>query len=266
MGKNKQKNTNNSYGSSVAISGGKNISAGSCTPENLGYVVLDGERILIATASNEDHKVHFENDYPPPPQTKVVSVEKVKRQRDENRQRLLKDTVVNTQKYLVQNNTFKVAGLVIAGPGHLKEQVVQMLPEPTKRMVKAVLSTGNSGKQGLKEALRQTKNLLGKLKTDASNSVLDEIFTQLKCGNDQLVSFGDEVREVVEAGAARVVCVWKDCPSRPWFVENCMYSNTKVFILTEPTETSKTLVKTFSGVAALHHYNFSLHQSLAAKC
>ncbi|XP_042211786.1 eukaryotic peptide chain release factor subunit 1-1-like, partial [Homarus americanus] len=142
----------------------------------VGYIVIDGSAVALGTLSENGLKVHHhENvDIPKKHGRGGQSAPRFQRIRLEKRQLLVKKVIALSEDYFLNENkaTVQVQALVVGGPGQLKDQLVERLPQLLKSAVRSVINTSYSGRQGLREAINGTRDLRQHMLLEKSNTVL----------------------------------------------------------------------------------------------
>ncbi|BBL45674.1 peptide chain release factor subunit 1 [Nanobdella aerobiophila] len=134
-------------------------------------------------------------------------------------QRLIEQDVHLWLKYLADEmrNFFdkdmdKLAGIIVGGPGLLKERFVNedYLPYQLKQKVLGVYDTAYSNEYGLKELLEKAKDVLQK--TEYTKEVqLANLFFEHLGKNTGLVVYGlDDVKKALELGAIDTIIISED--------------------------------------------------------
>ncbi|XP_042238687.1 eukaryotic peptide chain release factor subunit 1-like, partial [Homarus americanus] len=102
----------------------------------VGYIVIDGSAVALGTLSENGLKVHHhENvDIPKKHGRGGQSAPRFQRIRLEKRQLLVKKVIALSEDYFLNENkaTVQVQALVVGGPGQLKDQLVERLPQLLK--------------------------------------------------------------------------------------------------------------------------------------
>ncbi|XP_042222613.1 eukaryotic peptide chain release factor subunit 1-3-like, partial [Homarus americanus] len=160
----------------------------------------------------------------------------------EKRQLLVKKVIALSEQFYLDENkaTVQVQALVVGGPGQLKDQLVERLPQLLKGAVRRVENTSYSGRQGLREAINATRDLRQHMLLEKSNTVLSSIFEKLRVDEPDMVCFGDEVRAAMEDGAVQVVVLWDESPEVAWFAENCP-EETELLVIPNTTNNTNML-------------------------
>ncbi|MFZ8856031.1 MAG: peptide chain release factor aRF-1 [Candidatus Nanopusillus sp.] len=134
-------------------------------------------------------------------------------------QRLIEQDVHLWLKYLADEvrNYFekdldKLVGILVGGPGLLKEQFVndEYLPYHIKQKILAVYDTAYSNEHGLKELLERAKDVLEKTEYVKEIELTKLFFEHLGKGTGLVVYGFDDVKRALEIGAVDMILISED--------------------------------------------------------
>jgi peptide chain release factor subunit 1 len=134
-------------------------------------------------------------------------------------QRLIEQDVHLWLKYLADEvrNYFekdldKLVGILVGGPGLLKEQFVNgdYLPYHLKQKILAIYDTAYSNEHGLKELLERAKDVLKKTEYVREIELTKLFFEHLGKGTSLVVYGFDDVKRALEIGAVDTILISED--------------------------------------------------------
>jgi peptide chain release factor subunit 1 len=99
--------------------------------------------------------------------------------------------------------------ILVGGPGPTKDEFLNsdLLQDPVRRKIKAVIDTGYSDEQGIKELINKASNVLADLEVMKEKSIVQHFMTELVSGKG-LVTYGwDEVRHHLKQGAVDTLLI-----------------------------------------------------------
>ncbi len=139
----------------------------------------------------------------------------------------LKNVAETTRQVL---NTDELKGVIVGGPGPLKEKFVEgdYLPKSIKESIISINSTSYTGRQGFEELLRRSRKQLRETELEKEKEVLQEVFDRLREGGK--VAYGvDQVMKSFDLGAAeRVILSEKLDKENVEITCDCGYTETKI--------------------------------------
>jgi len=134
-------------------------------------------------------------------------------------QRLIEQDVHLWLKYLsdevrnyFEKDLDKLVGILVGGPGLLKEQFVNgdYLPYHLKQKILAVYDTAYSNEHGLKELLERAKDILEKTEYVREIELTKLFFEHLGKGTGLVVYGFDDVKRALEIGAVDTILISED--------------------------------------------------------
>lgn len=224
----------------------------------LGFVVIDGSRCLIATIGQGVKKIHSNKGYHLPNKhgRGGQSAPRFGRLREEARHNYLTIVIEKMTKTLLREDGQPlIEGLVLAGSGQLKEELVERLPPTFQKIILGVLTVAESGQPGLDEAADKALSLIDGLDQKKVQDCLGQVLDYARRQDLEMCSAGEKrVKEMVQDGVAETVLVWEKSPLVGWLQRQCPQHNTGLLILTNTTPDSRKFVGKLQGVAAIHRH------------
>ena len=202
----------------------------------------------------------------------IKSAERFDRLRDGQEHSFLKDIGEAAAAVFLAANAAgdveaAVAGLVVAGPANIKQQLVGgYLDARLQGLVLAVLDTQHSGDTGVSEAVAKAAGVLAAKEHEQDERVLGLFFKHLQ-GTTGLAAYG--VREVVmavECGAvAQLLLHAPSAQQLPapagamadllaWAEAECPVHGIELCTISDATESGTRFVRDFGGVGGLLRY------------
>ncbi|MHA1288378.1 MAG: peptide chain release factor aRF-1 [Candidatus Thorarchaeota archaeon] len=104
----------------------------------------------------------------------------------------------------------KLKGVIISGPGPVKEQLLEELPKAMKAKVLGVVDTSYTGEVGLQEAVERGKDLLKDAAVTKEKQLLQKFFEELQKGSG-LVTYGvKETMRLLQLSAVETLLLSED--------------------------------------------------------
>ncbi|MGC9079181.1 MAG: peptide chain release factor aRF-1 [Nanopusillaceae archaeon] len=134
-------------------------------------------------------------------------------------QRLIEQDVHSWLKYLADEIRYyfekdlnKLAGIIVGGPGLLKEQFVNgdYLPYHIKQKILGVFDTAYSNEHGLKELVDRAKDLLEKTEYIREIELIRLFMEHLAKGTGLVVYGFEDVKRALELGAVDTILISED--------------------------------------------------------
>lgn len=154
-------------------------------------------------------------------------------------QRLIEQNVHEWLKYLgekVKNyfDKYNIAGILIGGPGPLKEEFYNgdYLPYYYKQKVLGIFDTGYSNEGGLRELVERAKDILKKTEYIREIELVREFFEHLGKGDGLAVYGYNDVVNAIEMGAAKIVLLSENYKDKlDEILKKCKEYNTEIEII-----------------------------------
>ncbi|RLJ03243.1 MAG: peptide chain release factor 1 [Candidatus Aenigmatarchaeota archaeon] len=178
--------------------------------EMYGLLVLDKNEANFGILKGKRLEVLKNLDSIVPGKTRAggQSAQRFERVREGMLQSFLKE-VGETAKEVFQE--YDIKGIIIGGPGPIKEEFVagDYLPTDLKKKMIAVKDIGYTGEYGLEELLQRSEDVLQEEEVGKEKKLVQEFLNRLQKG--ERVAYGiNEVKRAVDIGAAEIILISED--------------------------------------------------------
>ncbi len=95
---------------------------------------------------------------------------------------------------------FEISGILIGGPGPVKEELINYLPTELKKKVIAIKDTGYTGEYGLHELVERSEDVLKEEEITREKNIVKEFLTKIAKGDPDVVYGMGEVKKALEEG------------------------------------------------------------------
>lgn len=129
-------------------------------------------------------------------------------------------------------------GVIVGGPGPAKEGFLRMAPFHHELKVIAVVDTGYTDEQGLRELLEKSSGVIAEQEAVKEKKLVDEFMKEVSTGG--LATYGlAEIREALESGKASKLLVSEGLELHELETQCTQCGNTEKLITEEPTITAE---------------------------
>ncbi|MFB6203274.1 MAG: mRNA surveillance protein pelota [Candidatus Nanohaloarchaea archaeon] len=156
-------------------------------------------------------------------------------------------------KDIIDRTAGKVDHVVLAGPGHQKNRVMNMLDDEVQDKT-FLQDTSVTGKTGLHEAIKRgaLKKVVESSRISDETSAAEEFFDRLR--SDDRVAYGDEVRGLAEQGAVeKLLITQQKMREEPGLAEKVEQMGGEVQTIHTDHEAGER-IENFGGAVALLRY------------
>lgn len=148
-------------------------------------------------------------------------------------------------------------GIIVGGPGPVKDDVIEFLPERFQKKVLGVKDISYTDESGLHELVENSKDLIKEKELFDEKKIMDEFLTLL--GKGTLTVYGEkETLAALEMGAIRTLLISEefDAHKMEEFSEKARDLGTEVRLISDETKQGKQLFE-LSGIAGILRYNIN---------
>lgn len=183
-----------------------------CAPqERFGFIVIGGRRCVLAVLCGSRTEVLETISPDLPTKTRMGGQSAVRFQRlaDETRHNLCRLVSESAKRRFLTGAVPNVTAIIIAGCAQLKGELESsgLLCDPLRRIVIGTIDVSYDGEQGLAEAVKKSRHLIGNVGLVRDQRLLEGLFDD--AGHGKPISFGlAETMAAWDAGAIATVFVW----------------------------------------------------------
>ncbi len=150
---------------------------------------------------------------------------------------------------------FDLKGIIISGPGPIKEKFYNEghLPTNLKKKVIGLIDCSDIGEPGVRETLERGRELIKETEFVKEQDLLKDFFVRLSKGKGEVVYGEDDTIETLKEGKVEVVLVSVDFENLDRIEELCEQTNTKVEMISTSSQEGVEF-KNIGGIGAILRY------------
>jgi protein pelota len=156
-------------------------------------------------------------------------------------------------KDVLQRSAEDVDYIILAGPGHEKDKVKNLLPDEILEKT-FMQDTSVTGRTGLNEAIKRgaLEKVLEDSRISEESKIVEEFMDSLR--EDEKATYGEEVEELAEQGAVeKLLMTAERYREKPEFATKVEQTGGETFIVHSDHEAGERL-ENFGGIAAILRY------------
>lgn len=194
------------------------------TDEKYGFVIIDGNGILVATLAGDNKEIlsSFSVELPKKHGRGGQSALRFARLRLEARHNYLKKSAETISKCFLKDNKATVKGIILAGNADFKNKLndSNVFSPVLKDIVIKILDISYGGENGLNQAIGLSKECLSNMKFVKEKELLSQYFESIsKMTNKYCFGIKDTL-SALEMGALDKLFVWEDMKIERYILKN----------------------------------------------
>lgn len=240
--------------------------------DTYGYIIISGKMLLLAKV-DQNIKICSKISVNLPNKNRKGGQSSVRFDRlcQEKRHNYLTKSNEEIINIFISNDLINVAGLIIAGPADLKNELIKLnsFDYRLKPYILDVIDIGYDGEIGLREAMKLSVNLLNGTNLHKEEEILSNFFTLLSNDSDMYCFGINDVRYCLEQNLIDTLIIDIDSKINnliteeedllvDYLMDNCQILNFKVEFISNVTNTGKQFCKSFDGIGGILRYPFDL--------
>jgi len=202
-----------------------------------GFIVVDGNGVSLHTLNGKSRKNLFKLEVSLPNKHGKggQSKNRFARIREEKRGWYTSKACEIALHYFIDPVTTlpNVSGIILAGSGQLKEEVLVKLDQRLSKIILSVVDVQYGGGSGFNQAINLTKNFLGNLKFLHEQDVISSFYDEINKDGNYVIGVDDTLYSLT-SGLLDTLIIWNNLSIIRWELVKINEPNeTKVIFLNE---------------------------------
>lgn len=229
--------------------------------EMFAFILISGNETRVFTLKGNHIKKIYEYNVDLTNKTKRggSSAGRISRSIEENHTNYLKIINENIYRLLVKENKLIVKGIILSGPGELKNKYLDLI-SCDKLIKNGVLKIINSDKVEISDILELSKDTLVNQKIIKEKNVINEFFEHIRMCDNLIVYTEKETIELFNEGLIKKLIIYENYSTEliDYFIEK---NSAEIFLVSDNSVEGNQFVKNYKGIGGILHYSYHKYDS-----
>lgn len=220
------------------------------------FIIISGNETRVFTLKGNHIKKIYDFDVNLTNKTRRggSSAGRISRSIEENHTNYLKIINENIYRLLVKENKLIVNGIILSGPGDLKNKYLDST-FCDKIIKNGVLKIINSDKIEVCDILELSKDILSNQKIMKEKTIINQFFEHIRICDNLIVFTEKETIELFNDGVIKTLIIYENYSSEliDYFIENNS-NNSDIFLISDSSIEGNSFVKDYNGIGGILHY------------